>query len=110
MYLYCTMSRMGEFAALILISFVALVVAGREVPEVFSLTDDPSNDGDVIVQTTEVEATLTQARTHVLDPSAPVFGRNRSCRSCTLLDHSTRISPLKNHGTILLSLLRLRRI
>lgn len=110
MYLYCTMSRMGEFAALILIFFVALVVAGREVPEVFSLADDPSNDGDVIVQATDVEAQLTQVRRPAQKPSTRAFGDRCSCGISSLVALSSVVAPLKKHGAVFLSLLKLRRI
>jgi hypothetical protein len=46
---------------------VVLGVAGREVPELFSLTDDVSNDGDVATRVDD--AVLPEVR--LLGPSQP---------------------------------------
>jgi len=105
-----TMARLCRFGLILLTFFVALVIAGRKVPETFSLADDPSNDGDVIVQAIEIEATLAKGSTQVHTPFSSVH--NGISRTCSLqwTGHSVRVAPLRNHGATLLRLLKLRRI
>lgn len=78
------MLRMWKFGLIFLTFFVAVAVAGREGPEVLSLADDPSNDGDVIVQATEVEAALSLARTPSRIPVTQTSAEQRSCNSSSL--------------------------
>lgn len=104
------MAKSRKFGLMFLAFFVALVVAQREVPEVFSLADDTSNDGDVIVQTIEVEATLARARVHVPTPFAAVGDGNSLCCDCRTAQSLLMVAPLNGRGTNLLSILKLRRI
>ena len=104
------MLRMWKFGLIFLTFFVAVAVAGREGPEVLSLADDPSNDGDVIVQATEVEAALSLARTPSRIPVTQTSAEQRSCNSSSLSTVSIRVPSTGKPGTSLLCFLNLRRV
>jgi hypothetical protein len=104
------MLRLWKVGLIFLTFFVALAVAGREGPEFFSLADDPSNDGDVIVQATEVEAALSGARTLSQTGFTQIFADRLSCGISSLLTASTPVPSPGRPGTTLLSYLKLRRV
>ena len=89
---------------------VALAVAGREGPEMMSLADDTSNDGDVIVQAIEVDACLNAARVPCQRLNSEVFGGLIAWDMSSAYLHSEEISPFEGHGAHSLSDLGVRRI
>jgi hypothetical protein len=70
------MSRVFHIAFYGFLFFLLLSVAGREIPEISKLADDPSNDGQVVVRTEALPSPNLQ-RLDAADASVS-FGNSQS--------------------------------
>jgi hypothetical protein len=87
-----------------------LCVAGREIPEISKLADDPSNDGQQAVSRTEALPSPTPRRLDVAEVGAS-FGNRQPCFEAQR-QHEPEYYPsvaLAITGRDLLSLLAVRR-
>jgi|SRR6267378_841982 len=64
------MGRVFDIALYGFLLFLLLSVAGREIPEISKLTDDPSNDGQEVVVPTEALPSPNLQRLDVADAGA----------------------------------------
>ena len=71
------MGRVFHIAFYAFLFFLLLSVAGREIPEVSKLADDPSNDGGQVVARTEALPSPNLQRLDAADLSAS-FGNSQS--------------------------------
>ena len=84
------MGRVFHIAFCGFLFFLLLTVAGREIPEIAKLADDPSNDGQEVVARTEALPSPSLRRLDAVDASAS-FGNGQS-------SFGTRGQGLRNRG------------
>jgi hypothetical protein len=74
----------------ILVIFLALIVAGREIPEISKLADDTSNDGQIVVMCAEVVPSPVSQRANtasvpITSTAVVVFSRRQDRASRPVL-------------------------